>query len=224
MSYSSYSNPSNLINLSHTSIEGLERCPRCFWLAYNKNIRQPEGIVSRLANRFDGVLKNYFNIFRATGELPPMVEGKLKGKLQKPFREKYWAEIPGGKYQFYGKLDECLEEDGKFSPVDFKTASSDPRPKELLPAYKNQIDDYVYLLSKNKLETTGHGYLIFVYPDLSDTLHDGFPMVVHVVKVKGNPENTEKRIKNAIKVIEGKIPESSPSCEFCQYRELRLEN
>lgn len=44
--------------LSHTGLETLERCPRCFWLQYKKGIRQPEGIVSRLANRFDTVLKD----------------------------------------------------------------------------------------------------------------------------------------------------------------------
>ncbi|PIR80430.1 MAG: hypothetical protein COU25_00270, partial [Candidatus Levybacteria bacterium CG10_big_fil_rev_8_21_14_0_10_35_13] len=76
--------------LSHTSLEVLERCPRCFWLQIKKGIRQPEGIVSRLANRFDAVLKNYFDKYRTQNTLPPMVEGKLPGKLQNPFVEKYF--------------------------------------------------------------------------------------------------------------------------------------
>ena len=88
--------------LSHTGIEGLERCPRCFWLQYIKGIRQPEGIVSRLANRFDGVLKNYFDSFWGTGELPPMVEGKLPGQLQNPFQEKYFVRI-NDKFGFFGQ-------------------------------------------------------------------------------------------------------------------------
>jgi len=58
--------------LSPTGIEGMNRCPRCFWLQYRKRIRQPEGIVSRLANRFDKIIKNYFDIYREIGELPPM--------------------------------------------------------------------------------------------------------------------------------------------------------
>ena len=74
--------------LSHTGLENLERCPRCFWLQYKKGIHHPEGIVSRLANRFDVVLKNYFDIYRKIGEIPPLVQNKLEGKLQNPFEEK----------------------------------------------------------------------------------------------------------------------------------------
>jgi len=91
--------------LSHTGLENLGRCPRCFWLSYRRGIRQPEGIVSRLANRFDTVLKNYFNMYRP--QLPPMVEGKLEGRLQDPFQEKYFVPIDV-RYGFWGKLDECL--------------------------------------------------------------------------------------------------------------------
>ncbi len=209
--------------LSHTGIESLNRCPRCFWLQYIKGVRQPEGIVSRLANRFDGVLKNYFDLFRGTNELPPMVEGKLTGKLQDPFIETYFVRI-NDKYGFLGKLDECLiNEKGEATPVDFKTSSGDPRDKELLPAYVNQIDDYIYILSKNHLKVSGEGYLIFVYPGHSNKLHDGFPMIIHVVKLKGNPKKTEKRIEEAIKVLEGKMPKPSTDCAFCKYRELKLD-
>ena len=140
--------------LSHTGLETLERCPRCFWLQYNKKIYQPEGIVSRLANRFDSVLKNYFNVYRPLGELPPIVKGKLNGKLQNPFQEKYFVRI-NEKYGFWGKLDEALENDkGELTPVDFKTSSSDPREKETLPAYKSQIDDYVFLIKQSDKKVT----------------------------------------------------------------------
>lgn len=136
--------------LSHTSLEVLQRCPRCFWLQVRKGIRQPEGIVSRLANRFDVVVKNYFDSYRVKNKFPPMVDGKLPGNLQNPFVEKYFVRI-NDKFGFYGKLDECLVDDeGKHSPVDFKTSSSDPREKETLDAYKSQIDDYVFLISENE--------------------------------------------------------------------------
>ena len=62
--------------LSHTNIELLERCPRCFWLAINKKIKQPEGIQSRLASRFDKVLKHYFNQYRNQDALPPLISSE----------------------------------------------------------------------------------------------------------------------------------------------------
>lgn len=203
--------------LSHTALENLERCPRCFWLQYKKGIRQPEGIVSRLANRFDVVLKNYFNIYRETGEIPPLVSGKIEGKLQNPFEEKYFARV-NDKFGFYGKLDECLiTKNDEYIPVDFKTSSSDPREKETLLAYKSQIDDYLFLLKQANKKIAKYGYLIYVFPD-HGKLHSSFPMVIHVVKINGDPENTSKRIAKAIKVLESKIPKSNPQCSFCLYR------
>ncbi len=201
--------------LSHSGVEILERCPRCFWLHYKKGIRQPEGIVSRLANRFDKVLKNYFDTFRP--ELPPMVEGKLKGRLQNPFVETYFVQI-NSKYGFLGKLDECLvSQKGEHIPIDFKTASSDPREKETLAAYQAQIDDYVFVLVQNKKPVAGFGYLIYFFPDVSRDLHKGFPMIIHLAKLKGDPARSAKRIASAIEVLEGKIPKPSLDCPFCSW-------
>ncbi len=202
---------------SHTGIENLERCPRCFWLQYNKGIYQPEGIVSRLANRFDKVLKNYFNIYRPLGELPPMVKDKLDGKLENPFQEKYFFRV-NEKYGFLGKLDECIiNHQGEYIPIDFKTASSDPRDKETLSAYQSQIDDYIFLLDKEGKKVAGFGYLIYFFPDEGKLLHDGFPMIIHLVKLNGDPTKTTKRISHAIEVVERTIPQPSDNCPFCNW-------
>jgi len=135
--------------LSHSAFEELNRCPRCFWLSYKEKIRLPEGIKSRLANRFDVILKRYFDSYRQKNQLPPLVAGKIEGRLQQPFRERYYFKFDEN-YGFYGKLDECLvTENGEHIPVDFKTASSDPRDKQTLSAYQNQIDEYLFLMEEN---------------------------------------------------------------------------
>ena len=203
--------------LSHTSIELLERCPKCFWLSTVKKIRQPEGIQSRLAGRFDRVIKNYFNTFRDKEELPPLVSKELSGKLQNPFQETYFYQH-NDKYGFYGKLDECLiESNGLYTPVDFKTASSDPTNKEILSAYQHQMDEYVFLLQQNRLKTSGYGYLIFFFPDMCESVHDGFPMVIKIHKVTARSEDVKGRIDRAIQVLEHDIPESSSDCPFCNW-------
>lgn len=204
--------------LSHSGIEGLERCPRCFWLQYNKKIYQPEGIVSRLANRFDGIIKKYFDVYRAQEILPPMIEGKVEGKLQKPFQEVYFYSYDE-KYGLYGKLDECLvRDDGTHTPVDHKTSSSDPRAKDTLPAYQAQLDTYAFLLEANEKPASGFGHLIYFYPNESDTLHGGFPMVVHIKTLQTDPFRTQERLKRAIEVLENSMPEPSESCVFCNWR------
>lgn len=203
--------------LSHSGIGGMKRCLRCFWLQYRKRIRQPEGIVSRLANRFDKVIKNYFDIYREIGELPPMVEGQIEGKLEKPFTEVYFYHHDN-KYGFYGRLDDCLvTQDGKYTPIDHKTSSSDPCEKDVFPAYQSQLDAYSFLLEINRKKTTGIGHLIYFYPQDGDKLHQGFPMLVYVQTLKTNPENARKDLLKAIEILEKDIPAPSQDCPFCSW-------
>lgn len=209
--------------LSHSAIEGMYRCPRCFWLQCNKGLRQPEGIVSRLANRFDVILKKYFDLYRQAGELPPMIEGKVEGKLENPFQEKYFYDY-NEKYGLTGRLDECLiRSDGTYTPVDHKTASSDPRAKDILEAYQHQLNFYAFLLEKNKKPTSGFGHLIYYYPEHSDEMHKGAPIYVHVQTLKTSPEQAEKEFLKAIDVLEGNMPKSASNCPFCLWHEKLKE-
>lgn len=204
--------------LSHSGIESGNRCKRCFYLQYKHKIYQPEGIQSRLANRFDTVLKAHCDSYRKLDTLPPMLQS-LGGKLQNPFKEAYFHSI-NDEFGLYGKLDECLVDPaGNHIPVDFKTSSSDPREKDILPAYYHQIDTYTFLLEKNRLNVAGFGYLVFFYPDLIHEDTDGFPMVQHVVKIDAHPEQVEGRVREAITTLSGSLPPSSPSCTFCSWFE-----
>lgn len=203
--------------LSATAIETARRCPRCFWLQVNSKIYQPEGIVSRLANRFDGVIKRYFDLYRGTPDLPPMVAGQIEGRLEAPFQEKYFATI-NAKYGFLGKLDECvIRDDGKYTPVDHKTASSDPKTRELIPAYQFQLDSYAFLLEQNRKPTSGVGHLVYFYPVEGLTLHEGFPMEITVKTLTTDPSRVRPRIMAAIEILEGPLPQPADDCPFCAY-------
>jgi len=206
--------------ISHSGLDILYRCPRCFWLKYRRGINQPEGIASRLADRFDRILKSYFNLFRPLGELPPMIQGKIEGKLENPFRETYFYSI-NEQYGFLAKLDECVVNDqSEKVPVDFKTSSSDPRQRtEVFPAYQHQMDEFAFLLEQNRHKTAGFGYLVYVYPAESDQLHMGFPMIVHVVKLSTHPETVLERLQEGTAVLDGPLPEPSADCPFCRWRE-----
>ncbi len=208
--------------MSPTAIENSKRCPRCFWLQYNKGLRQPEGIVSRLANRFDGVIKQYFDLYRTTGELPPMISGQVNGKLQNPFTEAYFYHY-NENYGLMGKLDECIiTPQGTYTPVDHKTSSSDPNQHEMIPAYQVQLDTYALLLEKNRRKSSGIGHLIYFYPAMGRELHQGFPMEITVKTLKTNPQNALTEFLKAIKILEGKMPPASKGCPFCGWhREMK---
>ncbi len=202
--------------LSHSAFEELNRCPRCFWLAYKEKIKLPEGIQSRLANRFDNILKKYFDSYRQKDQLPPLIKGKVVGKLEKPFCEVYFYKF-NEDYGLYGKLDECLVDGDIYVPVDFKTSSSDPREKETLDAYQNQIDEYLFLLEENGKKVADFGYLIYFYPEMSDELSKGFPMMIHIVRIKRKEKNIRKRIEKAVQVLKSSLPQPSESCSFCSW-------
>lgn len=201
--------------LSPTGVQNLERCPRCFWLQYKKGIRQPEGIVSRLANRFDSVIKKYFDAYRP--KLPPIISRSLEGALEDPFQEKYFYRHDE-RYGYLGKLDECLiASDGRRSPVDHKTSSSDPREKETLSAYQDQLNSYAWLLEESGKKTSGVGHLIYFYPDHADDLEKRFPMVVHVSTLATNPDAAKRKFLRAIDVLESAMPSPSADCPFCSW-------
>ena len=182
-------------------------------------IYQPEGIVSRLANRFDGVIKRYFDLYRGTPDLPPMVAGKIEGRLESPFKETYFVDV-NEKFGYMGKLDECVvRPDGTYTPVDHKTASSDPNTKELLPAYQFQLDSYSYLLQKNRKKPSGIGHLVYFFPAEGKELHDGFPMEITVKTLETHPERVEPRIQAAVELLGGPLPEPAEDCPFCRYVE-----
>lgn len=175
--------------------------------------------MSRLANRFDGVIKKYFDAYRGSGELPPIIEGKVEGILENPFQEKYFYNVDEN-YGFLGKLDDCLvTAKGKYTPVDHKTSSSDPRiEREMIPAYQAQLDSYAFLLEVNKKPSSGIGHLIYYYPDDASNLHKGVTFAVVVKTLETHPESVLPRIKRGIKILEGPMPNPSPGCPFCGWR------
>jgi hypothetical protein len=201
----------------------MERCPRCFWLQYNLRIYQPEGIVSRLANRFDAVIKRYFDLYRGTPDLPPLVAGQIEGRLESPFQEIYFATI-NDRFGYKGKLDECVQRaDGTYTVVDHKTASSDPTTRELLPAYQFQLDSYAWLLQQNHKPPSGLGHLIYFFPVEGHELHRGFPMQVSVKTLQTKPERVPAVIDQAVTLLDGTLPAASQDCPFCRYVETVKE-
>ncbi|MBI3963373.1 MAG: PD-(D/E)XK nuclease family protein [Candidatus Kerfeldbacteria bacterium] len=222
------------ITISNTGLTLLEDCPRCFWLQYRQGIRRPEGPVSRLANRYDSVIKKYFDLYRAISELPPMVEGSLRGSLYPNFGidrtkagyipSRLYADLAPG-YKLVGILDELLiDGDRRFSPVDHKTSSAAPVGEPpVYPSYTRQLDIYDYLLGENGHATNGIGYLIFFRLGERARQDHEFQHVVTVKRFDTDASRPKPLLEQAVEILKGSLPEASPACGFCTYFRARQD-
>ncbi len=207
-----------MISLSNSTLNLFLECPRCFWLHFNKKIARPRGIFPTLPTGMDSVIKNYFNHYRNLGELPPLIAGKVEGKLANISLNLNFIDS-NLDLKITGKLDECLFlNDGIYIPLDHKTRSSLPNNVEYSQNYyQNQMDTYTLLLQKNGYSTRNQAYIVYYSPATGE-LHKGVPFEVEVHSIPTNPEKAFWHFKSAKACLDGELPESNPKCEFCLWK------
>lgn len=210
-----------MLKLSQSTLNLFLECPRCFWLALNKNIKRPKGPFPSLPSGIDLVLKDYFNLHREKGEIPKLLEGKLPGKIISPLPKSFQIYEEKLNAILFGQLDECLEiKEGIFAPVDHKTRGF-PTKEDTHNFYQTELDVYTLLLEKNNYPTQKKGYLVFYYPVKSAQLHLGFPFEVEVKEVSTNPEKAWEDFKKAVDTLrKPEPPEHSENCQYCQWVNL----
>ena len=210
--------------LSPSSLSLLKDCPRCFWLHFNKKVKRPDTIFPSLPSGMDRVLKEHFDNFRKKGKLPP--ELKLKGiklfndeellKLWQNNRKGIqWTDEQGNLLK--GAVDILLQKGKKLIVLDFKTRGF-PVKEDTHLHYKDQLDIYNFLLRKNGYQTEDYSYLLFYHPQQVNPKGD-VVFHKHLVKMDVSIKNAEKVFKDALKVLEGEMPEASGECGFCKWCE-----
>jgi hypothetical protein len=206
--------------LSPSTLNLLEECPRCFWLSLVKKISRPSGPWSSIPIKMDSIIKNYFNKYREKGELPPIIHGRVKGRLAVDMPKTLKFEEENG-IILWGRPDEYIElKDKNIVAFDHKTKSK--APETVHPSYHLQLNVYSYLLKVMGYKTTNKAYLAFYHPDDCE-LHNGMCMNCTVIEVKTNPSHVVELINNAYTVLNGKIPKPGDTCEYCKWREKTLK-
>lgn len=217
-----------MYKLSPSLVGSLLECPRCLWLYANEKISRPRGIFPSLPNGMDELFKKYFDVYRAKGELPPEIAGKIDAKLYDDIEKlNIWRNINFGRGGFKaefpeygillgGAVDELLvNPSGEFIPFDFKTRGYETK-KDTHEHYQHQLDLYSLLFEKNGLKAAKEGYLLFFWPESYKKGSTEF--TTKLVKLEVSPKNGLKVLEEVHKIVSGPKPEAHANCEYCLYR------
>ena len=212
---------------SPSSLSLLKDCPKCFWLAFNKDIKRPDSIFPSLPSGMDKVLKEHFDRFMKKEELPPELQEELGGQVKlfddeellKVWRSNFkgiqWIDKKGN--LIHGAIDNLLRKGKKLIVLDYKTRGF-PLKEDTHEHYQDQMDIYNFLLRKNGYETEDYTYLLFYHPN---KVHENGDVDFHkdLIKIKVNIKNAEKILKDAVEVLEGEMPKAGEECGFCKWKE-----
>ncbi len=213
------------LTLSNNRLSLYTECPRCFWLDLEAGIKRPATIFPSLPGGLDLRFKRYFDQFRAKGDLPPEVRGRLPGTLLsdvntiEQWRDwrrgiRYnpaWAEV-----ELMGALDECLvDEDGFHYPLDYKTRGYAPKA-DSHEYYLDQMNLYTLLLEGNGHKTKRVAYLLYYHP-VEVKEHGLIQFDISLKEIPTDPEAAERLVKDAVAVLRGPAPPSASSCGFCKW-------
>lgn len=204
-----------MVQLSPSTMTLFEDCPACFWRHFH-GLKRPERPVATIASGLDRVIKAYFDRYRDQGVLPPLVAGKLPGRLASSGPRRLTWRDDANKLVVTGILDEVLElPEQRVAPLDHKTRGR--ATDEIHPAYQTQLDTYTLLLEAQGFRAAGVGFLAYYIPQ-PGVLHDGFPFTVDVKEVRTSPERAaELARRGAALVRQDTPPPPTPTCAFCRY-------
>lgn len=217
-----------VIKISPSSLNLYRECARCSWLQMNEGLRRPESPSSTLPMGIDLTLKAYFDHWRAKGELPPLLKGKLPGRLVADqatiakFRSRSfsWYDEESRSY-IGGILDDALELEGKFTvPLDNKTKGFPPLEPHI--AHVTQMSVYALLLRENGFPTKDVAYLVYwFFNHKSFDMEHPLKFNVTVEEVKTDPGEILRLFREAVAALRGPLPPADAACAFCAYREGR---
>lgn len=187
-------------------------------------MHRPSGPFPSLPGGMDRKLKIYFDKYRAKGQLPPELKGKVEGKLYDDLAKMNlwrnarkglsWTDEDGN--ILAGAIDDCLIDKENFIIIDFKTYGGSEIKDEKIDFYQNQMDCYALLFEKNGLKHPGFVYLIFFMP-LEIKEHGEVKFDIQIKKVNVDSSRALKRFKDALKLINGKRPKKHSECTYCAW-------
>jgi hypothetical protein len=224
--------------LSRSRLDLFLNCPHCFYLDRKLGVAQPPGFPFSLNSAVDKLLKKEFDILREKGETHPLMKQfgvnavPLKHEKLNEWRDPFKGityVVPNTNLVLTGGVDDVwISPQEEFLIVDYKATSKEEEVSldaEWQIGYKRQMEIYQWLFRKNNFKVSKTGY--FVYCN-GKTDGEGFDAKlefdIKIIPYAGNDSWVEKAVLDAHRCLSSdRIPESSPDCDYCNYRKAAGE-
>ena len=219
--------------LSRSKIELFIDCPRCFYFDRVLGVSRPPGFPFALNSAVDHLLKKEFDIHRAKNEKHPLIEKyKIDAKpVPHPDLEKWRQNFVGIQYLhpttnllITGAIDDLWQNSkGEYIVVDYKSTSKDEEITELnkdwQDGYKRQMEIYQWLLRHNSYDVSDTGYFVYCNGKTDREAFDAkLEFDITLIPYTGSDQWIDDAIQKIHHCLnQESLPESSLTCDYCQY-------
>lgn len=219
-----------LWRLSPSGLYGYTECKSCFWV--DNHYKRAPMLPLLLNSAMDSILKSRYDKYRADGKFPP--ESKiLEEEGIKPFDDlgqlNEWRESlnalkvinEDAGYVLVGKIDDVLvEADGRLIPADYKSSGNAPSIDKQ-KYYIDQLTSYGFMFRKKGHAVSDRAYLLHYFVKDKNNPSVKVEFDSHVDLVKIDVDGIEKKLKDIVKLLNGKYPGHNGNCDKCGFYEGR---
>jgi len=219
--------------LSRSKIDMFLNCPRCFYLDRRLGVAQPPGYPFTLNSAVDALLKKEFDIHRAKNQAHPLMTSYGVDAVpyshadleawRDSLRRGIQYQDPKTNFLVTGGVDDVwVNPKGELIIVDYKATAKAGEVNldaEWQIGYKRQMEIYQWLFRNNGFKVSSTGYFVYVNAQTDREAFDAkLEFDVKIIPYKGNDSWVEGTLLAARRCLDGELPESAPSCDFCAYR------
>jgi len=221
--------------LSRSKIDLFLECPRCFYLDRRLGVGRPPGFPFSLNSAVDTLLKQEFDIHRASGKPHPLIEqyGVDAQPALHDDLETWRQNFKGVQYLheptnliITGAIDDLWQNsNGEYIVVDYKATSKNEKITVLNQGwqigYKRQMEIYQWLLRRNELTVSDTGYFVYCNGKKDREAFNGrLDFDVTLIAYTGKDDWVEQAIIDAHKCLcSDHVPEAAEDCDYCSYRD-----
>lgn len=221
--------------ISRTAVDLYCSCPRCFYLDKRLGIAPPPGYPFRLNSAVDYLLKKEFDILREKKQPHPLMQKFRIDAI--PYKHKnlnIWRDNFKG-IAYYdsktnlvigGAIDDIWinNKTKELHIVDYKATSKTGEVNldaKWQDDYKRQMEVYQWLFYKNGFKISDTGYFVYCNGITDTEKFDAkLEFEIKIIPYRGNGSWIEGKLNGIKKTLNlTKIPDASPNCDYCKYRE-----